>query len=330
MSAAQASSTRSALCSSSRITAAVRSAWAPASASAATTRARAWSDPGPRWRCSQGQPRAGPRLGRDPAGQVMGRAVPVERRQRRQTAPHAQAAAPASSQLAAHRSTCTRPAASTPVSRASSQPSQAAIPRRRDVRAARPQPGQPRATRICVPFLERADHGELGPDPAEQLGRHRRRAGRMRQPLEFTGMRPDGSGGALSLTRVIQRVITRSAVRVDRVTRFGLRPHTTATRTERSCYIISSVSVNTAWRLKRSPALCPGQDRHHRPGTRRCARANPPMKMGDLVPRALGFCHGPPDRVHLQVLAWLFVVCDWAVELDLPGDVIRADRAQGG
>jgi len=43
MSAAQASSTRRALCSSSRTTAAVRSAWAPASASAAATRALAWS-----------------------------------------------------------------------------------------------------------------------------------------------------------------------------------------------------------------------------------------------------------------------------------------------
>jgi hypothetical protein len=43
MPAAQASSTRKALCTSRRTTAAVPSAWAPVSASASATRARAWS-----------------------------------------------------------------------------------------------------------------------------------------------------------------------------------------------------------------------------------------------------------------------------------------------
>ncbi len=64
-------------------------------------------------------------LGRHPADQVMGRAVPVNddsADRRRRTL---EAAAPASSWVAAHRSTCTRPTASALVSRLASQPSQA-------------------------------------------------------------------------------------------------------------------------------------------------------------------------------------------------------------
>ena len=55
----------------------------------AATRARAWSRSSPPWPCSPDPPPAAPRCGGNPAGQVMGRAVPVERRQRRQTAAHA-------------------------------------------------------------------------------------------------------------------------------------------------------------------------------------------------------------------------------------------------
>jgi hypothetical protein len=40
----------------------------------------------------------------------------------------------------------------------------------------RPQPGQPRGHQDLVPLPQLADHGELGPHPAEQLARQRRRA----------------------------------------------------------------------------------------------------------------------------------------------------------
>jgi len=60
----------------------------------------------------------------------------------------------------------------------------------------RPQPGQPCGHQDLVPLAQLADHGELGPDPAEQLGRHRRWSGAGdRQPLEVTLHGVDGSGG---------------------------------------------------------------------------------------------------------------------------------------
>jgi hypothetical protein len=39
---------------------------------------------------------------------------------------------------------------------------------------------------------------------------------------------------------------------------------------------------------------------------------------------------GPDKAAMLQVLARSFVVCDWLVEIDVAGEVIRADRAQDG
>ena len=86
---AQASSTRRALCSS-RPTAAVRSAWAPVPASAAPTTAQACSRPRPTADVQSGSTAGrATALGGNPADQVMGRAVPVKRRQRRQATAHA-------------------------------------------------------------------------------------------------------------------------------------------------------------------------------------------------------------------------------------------------
>jgi len=81
---------------------------------------------GPR-RCIPGPPPAGHAPGGRPVDQVMGRAVPVNddsADRRRRTL---DSAAPSSSWMAAHRSTCTRPATRAPVSRPASQASQATI-----------------------------------------------------------------------------------------------------------------------------------------------------------------------------------------------------------
>jgi hypothetical protein len=83
-------------------------------------------------------------------------------------------AAPSSSWVAAHRSTCTRLfcAASAPVHRPASQPAE---PGRHigGVGAAgrRPQPGQPRRHEELLPLRQLAERLAAPPDPAQQLAR---------------------------------------------------------------------------------------------------------------------------------------------------------------
>ena len=88
--------------------------------------------------------------------------------------------------------------------------------------ARRPQPSEPRGHQDLLALLQLGDHGDLRPYPAQQLDRYRRRAGAQcdrgegyPQSFKLTWhgrMVAPGTDILADGARVIQRVITRSAV----------------------------------------------------------------------------------------------------------------------
>ena len=152
--------------------------------------------------------RPGHALGGNPADQVMGRAVPIERGQRRQAAAHAggrRARVELGGGLQVDVHPPGRQRAGVPVGKPA-EPSRR-VPSVGAAGARRSQPGQPRRYQQLVPLPQLADHWQLRPYPAQQLARHcaRVRARRGRgdgrgQPFEVTWHGADNSGGHRTLT----------------------------------------------------------------------------------------------------------------------------------